>query len=344
MAAGVKPPALLPNYLAPEQILGEPFDARSDLFSVGVILYELLAGKYPFQVEASLIPREIVHSEPESLRRLDPQIPEDLERLLSRALTKNREQRLSSAAEFAAGLNNIAQTVRDSRTAPGPVTAVYSIPVAPPPVAAKPGPSIVPAPKPPAVLPVAPTPPPAPAVVMAALPVQPVPVAAQPALAAIKTAAQAVPGKAIPAAAIALSRKRMIPIAIGGLLAIGVFGLLLSRSSSQASQKNQAPAAQTSSGAPSTPAPAVQISVPVPVETTQPQPTPPAPAATPLVEVKPAPEVILRGQVKSLWEAGKYAQALGLVEEILADNPTHPEARAWKKKIRAAQDAEAAIK
>jgi len=65
---------------------------------------------------------------------------------------------------------------------------------------------------------------------------------------------------------------------------------------------------------------------------------------SPLVEVKPAPELILRGQVKSLWEAGKYAQALGLVDAILAENPTHPEARAWKKKIRAAQEAEAAIK
>jgi hypothetical protein len=63
-----------------------------------------------------------------------------------------------------------------------------------------------------------------------------------------------------------------------------------------------------------------------------------------VVEVQPAPEVILRGQVKSLWETGRYAQALKLVDAILAENPTHSEARAWKKKIRAAQDAEAAIK
>jgi hypothetical protein len=85
-----------------------------------------------------------------------------------------------------------------------------------------------------------------------------------------------------------------------------------------------------------------------PVEATPPQPVPQpvaqTPAAAQVVEVKPAPEAILRGQVKSLWEAGKYSQALGLVEAILAENPTHGEARAWKKKIRAAQEAEAAIK
>jgi hypothetical protein len=54
--------------------------------------------------------------------------------------------------------------------------------------------------------------------------------------------------------------------------------------------------------------------------------------------------VILRGQVKSLWEAGKYSQALALVDAVLAENPTLGEARTWKKKIRAAQEAEAAIK
>src|SRR5580704_604242 len=133
LAAGVKPSALLPNYLAPEQILGEPFDTRSDLFSVALILYELLTGKYPFQVEPNLIPREIVHSEPEPLRKLDPQIPEELEQLVARALNKNREERLQSAAEFSASLNSIAQKVRDSRTAPEPVTAVYTAPVPPPP-------------------------------------------------------------------------------------------------------------------------------------------------------------------------------------------------------------------
>jgi hypothetical protein len=272
--------------------------------------------------------------------------------LVARALNKNRELRLPSAAEFAAGLNSIAQKVRDSRTAPEPVTAVDTTPpVTAPPVAAKPAPPVVPAPKQPVVVPSAP----APAVVVQATqpatvavpppPPAPVPVSApaQPALAAIKTAAQGSQKKVIPAAAAGLLRKRMIPIAIAGLLAIGVIEMLLSRSSSQASQpKSEAPTIQNS------PAP---VPVPIavqPVEAAPPQPVPQPVAQTPavsaVIEVKPAPETILRGQVKSLWEAGKYSQALGLVEAILADNPTHAEARVWKKKIRAAQDAEAAIK
>ncbi len=342
LAAGVKPSALLPNYLAPEQILGEPFDTRSDLFSVAVILYELLTGKYPFQVEPNLIPREIVHSEPEPLRKLDAQIPEELEQLVARALNKNREQRLQSAAEFAAGLNSIAQKVRDSRTAPEPVTAVYNAPVAPPAAVTKP-PSIVPAPKSPIVVPSVP----APAMVTAPPPpppaAAPLPATVKPALAAIKIAAQEPGKKALPVPAIL--RKRMIPIAIAGLLAIGVFGTLLSRQSSQASQPKTevVPAIQPNVVVPSAPASAPPVAAPVqPVEIAP--PVPQTSAASSVVEVKPAPEVILRGQVKSLWEAGKYSQALALVDAVLAENPTLGEARAWKKKIRAAQEAEAAIK
>jgi serine/threonine protein kinase len=336
LAAGVKPSALFPNYLAPEQILGEAFDTRSDLFSVALILYELLTGKYPFQVAANLIPREIVHSEPEPLRKLDPQIPEELEGLVARALNKNRDQRLQSAAEFATGLNGIAQKVRDSRTAPEPVAVTSTAPVAAPLIAdvaeaeAPKPPSILPAPQPPAAIASIPAPPPAQIA----------------ALAAIKTAAQEPPKKLTVAAKAGLSRKRIIPIAIAGLLAIAAFGTLLSRQNSQASQpKNEAPALQPNLPAPSAPSSAAPIPVNMqPVEAAQPQQVPQTTAVSPVVEIKPAPEVILRGQVKSLWETGKYAQALALVDAILAENPTHSEARAWKKKIRAAQEAEAAIK
>ena len=355
LAAGVKPDALVPNYLAPEQILGEPFDTRSDLFSVAVILYELLTGKYPFQGAANLIPREIVHSEPEPLRKLDPQIPEELERLVGRALIKNRDQRLQSAAELAAGLNSIAQKVRDSRTSPEPV------PVAPAPLVTVPSaaliakpPAIVAAPKPPVAIPSIPAPPataPAASAMVTAPPLPP-PAAAplpgppQAALAAIKSAAQESRPKPTPRASVGPVRKRMIPIAIAGLLAIGIFGTLLSRQKSQASQpKNETITVQSIPVAPPAPVSAASAPAPTqPVEVAQPQPVAQPPAAAPVVEVKPAPEAILRGQVKSLWEAGKYAQALALVDGILAENPAQAEARAWKKKIRAAQEAEAAIK
>jgi serine/threonine-protein kinase len=358
MAAGVKPSALLPHYLAPEQVLGEPFDARSDIFSMAVILYELLTGKYPFQGTPNLIPREIVHSEPEPLRKLDPQIPEELERLVARVLLKDREQRLQSAAEFAAGLNSIAQNVRDSRTASEPVAipaappveVAPAAPLAPAAPVAKPAQSIAQAPQPPIMVPS--TPPLSPPAVPAAITVPPSPVPPQPpaapekpALAAIKSAAQEGRKKAVPAAKAGQLRKRVIPIAVAGLLAIVIFGTLLSRQHSQASQqKSEAPVVQPNI-VPSTVASSEPVPVTIqPVEAAQPQPAPQTPAASSVVEVKPAPEVILRGQVKSLWEAGKYAQALGLVDAILAENPAQAEARAWKKKIRAAQEAEAAIK
>jgi eukaryotic-like serine/threonine-protein kinase len=358
LATGVKPAALLPNYLAPEQILGEPFDTRSDIFSVALILYELLTGKYPFQVAPNLIPREIVHSDAEPLRKLDSQIPEELERLVARALNRNRGERLRSAAEFAAGLNSIAQKVRDSRTAPAPVPAVSAAPVTAPAVEAKPSPTmVVTVPKRPAAVPSAPPPaqPATPATVAAAtvsapprlpVPAPPQPAAAKPALAAIKTAAQESRKKPVIVANAGLLRKRMIPIAIAAVLAIVVFGTLLSRQNSQASQhKTEAPAIQPNDVAPTAAAPTTPVSVPIqPADTAQPQPTPQIPEASPVVEVKPAPELILRGQVKSLWEAGKYAQAEKLVDVILNEHPSHAEARAWRKKIRAAQEAEAAIK
>ncbi len=64
LAAGSRPEGLVANYLAPEQVLGQPFDARSDIFALGLMLYEFASGKYPFSADPGLIPREIVHSEP----------------------------------------------------------------------------------------------------------------------------------------------------------------------------------------------------------------------------------------------------------------------------------------
>lgn len=110
--AGSRPEALVANYLAPEQVLGKPFDERSDVFSLGLMLYEFASGRYPYSADPGVIPREIVHSEPESLRKLDPKIPQELEQLVARALKKDPEQRLQSAEEFASGLYLAAQQLR----------------------------------------------------------------------------------------------------------------------------------------------------------------------------------------------------------------------------------------
>ncbi len=165
--AGGRPGALLPNYLAPEQILGKPFKPKSDVFSVAVVLYELLA-KYPFPADANLITREIVHTTPEPLRKLDPEIPEELEQLVIRALEKDPEKRLERADEFAAGLYLISQKLRGPGVAPAAVAspeppvelappafaptfasaapAPVATPVVTAPLAAPPAPSVPPAP------------------------------------------------------------------------------------------------------------------------------------------------------------------------------------------------------
>src|SRR5580658_6451937 len=120
LAAGSRPEGLVVNYLAPEQVLGEPFDARSDIFALGLMLYEFASGKYPFAAAPGLIPREIVHSEAEPLRNLDPQIPEELDQLVQRALRKDPAERLQTAEEFAAGLYVAAQELRRRASAAAP--------------------------------------------------------------------------------------------------------------------------------------------------------------------------------------------------------------------------------
>jgi hypothetical protein len=103
------------------------------------------------------------------------------------------------------------------------------------------------------------------------------------------------------------------------------------------------------------PAPASTIVQPPSVSAVQQQvatPAPQAPApvavealpASEPVPVKPSDDQVLLGQVKALWASGKYAQALEKVDDLLAAHPDHMEGRIWKKKIRAAQDAEAAMK
>ena len=90
------------------------------------------------------------------------------------------------------------------------------------------------------------------------------------------------------------------------------------------------------------------------MEQQQPAVTPPLQASAPATELAPQPaepvkqkpseEQVLLAQVKALWASGKYAQALSKVDDLLSDHPDYMEGRIWRKKIHAAQDAEAAMK
>ncbi|HEU5452305.1 MAG TPA: protein kinase [Terriglobales bacterium] len=96
-----------PNYMAPEQVRGKPLDGRSDLFGVGVILYELITGERPFTGEnVTTIVYKIVHENPIPPRDLDVTIHPGLSAVVLKALEKAPESRYQSGAELAKALQS----------------------------------------------------------------------------------------------------------------------------------------------------------------------------------------------------------------------------------------------
>lgn len=94
-----------PSYMSPEQCIGSVVDARSDLFSVGVMLYELLTGQKPFRGEQStVIMTNVINTEPEPPSRLNKQVPAAFDAVLKKALAKNVNQRYQTAEAFRADL------------------------------------------------------------------------------------------------------------------------------------------------------------------------------------------------------------------------------------------------
>jgi len=97
-------------YMSPEQARGKEVDARTDIFSFGVMLYEMIGGKQPFEGENAMdIIGSILNKEPAALHQLMPDVPPDIERIINKALRKDREERYQTVKDLLIDLKDARQ-------------------------------------------------------------------------------------------------------------------------------------------------------------------------------------------------------------------------------------------
>jgi serine/threonine protein kinase/Tfp pilus assembly protein PilF len=115
-----------PEYMSPEQVEGKDIDQRSDIYSLGVILYEMVTGRLPFAGDTPLsVAHKHKYEAPEDPKKLNAQLPDDLARVILKCLAKDRNERFQSAAELRTELGRIEKSLPTiERVAPGPGTPI----------------------------------------------------------------------------------------------------------------------------------------------------------------------------------------------------------------------------
>ncbi len=117
-----------PEYMSPEQGLAEPTDGRTDIYALGIVLYEMLTGHVPFHTETPMATLyKQVHEPPPPLRRNDAELPSWLEKVVAKALSKRPADRFQTASEFAAALRQGKESRAALGLTPRPATPTPAI-------------------------------------------------------------------------------------------------------------------------------------------------------------------------------------------------------------------------